>query len=217
MWKLDLILAIAFLFLAPRLTLADITIETPPVSSEPSQNTESPPASSQAQPPAPSAAPTNMRPAPTFAAYWEDPRERTVAMDRPNAVTLELGGRALVYSFDYDRSINDHIGIGAGISYWNAWSHHHGYRANSLVIPMYMNYYFQPSAFRGFLSGGADLVSVSNVINSADTFESGGVAGTLGGGFEYRGVDGFLFRAAMFAIAGKSFQVTIGFNVGVSF
>ncbi len=55
---------------------------------------------------------------------------------RPNAVSFEGLGRAILYSLNYDRSITENIGLGAGLSYFNLSG------ANVYVFPLYGNYYF---------------------------------------------------------------------------
>lgn len=143
------------------------------------------------------------------------------AMDRPNALSVELLGRAGLYSFDYDYSLTDEIAVGGGFSYLSASASNNSAIASVsiLVIPLYMNYYFQPGPNRGFVTGGLDIVSASATFAGTDGFTASGsgVGAVLGGGYEYRGTSGFLFRAAPYFIFGSGggdlwFGLTFGFT-----
>ena len=136
----------------------------------------------------------------------------------PNAVSLELFGRANSYSLDYDHSFSERFALGAGFSYGNMSRHRfHSSTASLTVIPVYGNYYFESGINRGFVTAGADILSASQTLNGAQTFRSSGGAAVFGGGYEYRGVSGFLFRGASYVIVGRSTEMTIGLSVGATF
>src|SRR4051812_18289452 len=82
-----------------------------------------------------------------------------VAEERPNAIAGELFGRGLLYSINYDRSLNDSFAIGAGFSYWSVSSYYS--KTSVVVVPVYGNYYFSPDSHRGFLTAGLDFVGAS--------------------------------------------------------
>lgn len=144
------------------------------------------------------------------------PEERDV-VGRPNVLSAEIFGRALNYSLDFDRQLSDYVSLGVGFSYWDDSLHWNTYQASVTAIPLYMNFYSSQRESRGFLSVGADLIRVSNPGDSGETFENSGVAGTVGGGFEFRDQHGFLARLAAFLIIGRSTLFNPALSIGVSF
>lgn len=141
------------------------------------------------------------------ASYGE--REHT-SMTRPNALSGEVLGRGGLYSVNYDRSFTEMFAAGAGISTWG-YTSGLGTSRSILIVPVYGNFYFQPGPKRGFLTAGADIAVASSrqssylygsstSTSSSDndsTFKTtnSGVAAIVGGGYEFRGESGFLFRA----------------------
>jgi hypothetical protein len=151
-----------------------------------------------------------------------------VAEERPNALSLELLGRAGLYSIDYDYSVSDSVGVGVGLSYLAIstttthtnpnFSYQNSGSASLIFVPLYANYYFSPNNHRGFLSAGAELVFGTATFNS-NSYSGAGALAVLGGGYEYRGDGGFLFRAAPYLFVGLSGGVAIsaGLSVGTAF
>lgn len=125
----------------------------------------------------------------------------SVATQRPNAVYAELLGRGALYSIGYDRSLSENWAVGGGFSYFGATSG--GVSFSAFILPFYGNYYFSPGPHRGFISAGVDVVVVSSSINNWGGISATGALGTLGGGYEYRGEGGFLFRAAPYVFLGQ--------------
>jgi hypothetical protein len=136
---------------------------------------------------------------------------------RPNAFTVDLFGRALLYSVNFDRQITDYFSLGVGISSWDASQRWTGFQSWVTVVPLYANFYFSPNASRGFLSAGADLIKVSEPGFSGNTFENSGVAGTVGAGYEFREQSGFLVRLAGYLIIGRSTELSPSVGLGIAF
>jgi hypothetical protein len=134
-----------------------------------------------------------------------------VSMDRPAVFSFEILGRGGYYSLDFDYSVNDEISLGAGLAAYSLSSNSSS--ASIVILPLYGNFYFQPGPHRGFLSAGLDIVSISANL-SGTSFGASGVAPVLGGGYEYRGENGFVFRGAPYLVIGNS---QIGFTIGLSF
>lgn len=136
---------------------------------------------------------------------------------RPNVVSVEALGRAGAYSINYDRSFGESFAFGAGVSTYNLNGNGNSVRA--YIFPFYGNYYFSPDNHRGFLTVGVDYVATAQnqgAPSSVGAFSSSKVVFTGGGGYEYRGDDGFLFRVAPYVLAGSTtikpwFGVTIGY------
>lgn len=137
--------------------------------------------------------------------------------ERPNVLSIELLGRALVYSLDYDRAISSHVTLGLGISSWQASAWWNNYTATVTVVPVYLNFYFSESPSRGYLTGGADWISVTQSGNNSNVFNNNGVAAVFGGGYESRSNEGFIFRASIYVIAGQSISVQPALSLGYAF
>lgn len=138
---------------------------------------------------------------------------------RPSAATLELGGRALAYSFSYDRAISDHLSLGIGLSSWTTRNWWTGYNETVTVIPIYADYYFTEEPGRGYFTLGFDGISVTNQSGPGDAnvFDNNGVAVTLGAGYEFRHNSGFILRVGGVMIMGGSFTLSPFAAVGYTF
>ena len=154
----------------------------------------------------------------------EDERDHT-AVTRPNALSGEVLGRAGLYSVNYDRSLGESFAVGAGLSTWS-WSDF-DYRGTVTILPAYGNYYFSPGPKRGFITAGIDLAilsadertsSVYNSNRSSSLIRGSGVAPVAGGGYEFRGENGFLFRATGYVTLIQSTLIPWGgASFGVTF
>ena len=137
----------------------------------------------------------------------------TKEMERTNAFSLELLGRGGLYSFNYDHLVLPNLALGAGAATYSLSAG--AANANVWLVPLYANYYFnENSHHRFFASGGADLIVVSGKVSSDARFTGSGLAGVVGGGYEYRGENGFLFRATPYAFLGKASGFWLGFSLG---
>lgn len=137
--------------------------------------------------------------------------------DHPTVVSLELFGKALVYSFNIDHAFTDHISLGFGAAYWDSSIRWQNYRSTDWIFPFYGNYYFTQKAHRGFLTLGVDWIHVSSPGFDNSSFLNNGAAATLGGGYEYRDDSGFLFRISGILIFGRSVDLSPGVNLGLAF
>lgn len=145
--------------------------------------------------------------------------EDSVALSRPNAISLETLGRGVLYSVNYDRSLGKSVSLGAGFSYYNfvAGPAH----ASLLVLPLYSNLYFLSDSHRPFITGGIDIVSISGkvdeLLDNQIKLSASGAVPMLGGGYEFRGQGGFLFRAALYALVGPGILPWAGLSFGAAF
>lgn len=133
---------------------------------------------------------------------------------RRNAFSMELLGRGGLYSFNYDFMLNDDIGLGAGIATYSMSSGLS--RASAWVLPTYANYYFNTGKHRFFATGGLNFIVVSGTLAEDTQIKGSGLAAVAGAGYEYRGDDGFLFRATPYVLVGKASGGWIGFTLGYS-
>jgi hypothetical protein len=150
---------------------------------------------------------------------------------RSNAISLELLGRGGLYGVSYDREIIESIALGAGFSKWSLGDVGSG-TISVLAIPVYGNYYFGSRKHRAFLTAGAawcrvtvNLDGVFDGLFGVPTEEvSTGpetatfLIGTAGGGYEFRGDGGFLFRLSFYAmVARESVAPFGGLSLGYAF
>jgi len=131
---------------------------------------------------------------------------------RRHALSTELLGRGGLYSFNYDYMILDNLAIGAGVSTYSISSGTSS--AKATIIPAYANYYVNDGNHRFFGSAGANIIHASGKIDDSAQVSGSGLAGVLGGGYEYRNDSGFLFRAAPYVFVGKASGVWLGFSFG---
>lgn len=137
------------------------------------------------------------------------------AENRQHTVSLELLGRAGLYSFNYDYSFNPNVSAGAGFSFYSISSG--GDSATLIILPVYVNYYFMEHVHRPFVSGGIDLLFASAKVGGSGTFTGSGAAAIIGGGYEYKGDSGFVFRAAPYFLIASNSGLWLGLSAGYSF
>lgn len=141
-------------------------------------------------------------------------------LSHPNGLSLELLGRGGFYSVDYDRMISNSVALGVGFSYLSL--NVYDFSSDNLfvsgfILPLYANFYFSPEPNHIFLTAGMDVIlaygrfSDSKVTNEGT---GGGVIGTLGAGYEYRGRGGFLLRLTPYLVLAAS---RVYPSAGVSF
>jgi hypothetical protein len=143
----------------------------------------------------------------------------SIEMDnsRPNSINLELFGRAELFSFNFDRALTDHLTLGIGISSWRESDWWQNYSATIVVVPVYANYYFTKKSRRGYLTGGADFISASSPGPNSNLYDHNGTAATIGGGYEQRETNGFLFRIGGVAVFGRTSALNPSVVIGYSF
>lgn len=133
---------------------------------------------------------------------------------RRNGMSLELLGRGLLYSLNYDYLVTDSLALGAGVANYSFSSGSSS--ASAWIIPVYANYYLTGGKHRWFATGGANVILASGSAGGDDRVTGSGVAGVLGGGYEYKSDGGFLFRAAPYVFVGKASGAWLGVSFGYS-
>ena len=126
-----------------------------------------------------------------------------------NFLGMELAGRGIAYSLNYDRAVNSKISLGGGLTYYQA--NIIGIRVDLALVPLYANYYFTSGAtHRAFLTGGATILyakaemSLDNLSSSGDLIgshakaEGTGVYPNAGIGYEFRSRSGFTARVTAY-------------------
>lgn len=160
------------------------------------------------------------------AAFGASPaRAEHTRVTNPNAVSLEVFGRGLLYSISFDRVMSDDLvaGVGFGRAPLDEMNGEDANASTSLV-PVYMNYYFMREANAAFVTAGATLVVNNDDAKNRKATYSGVEFGSsmpllpnFGAGFESRSDAGFLFRVAAYGVIGKNIAPWFGFTLGYSF
>jgi len=153
--------------------------------------------------------------------YAEEESNRTVV---PGALSVELFGKGMLYSVQFDQMMNEDLAAGAGFgSVGLKTSTGVDLSETAHLIPVYVNYYFMPNQGSLFATVAASLVlnnntAKSNVSNIADVeFTSAGVLPSFGLGYENRSGNGFLFRFIGYGVLGKTLKPWFGFVMGYAF
>ncbi len=142
----------------------------------------------------------------------------------PNSIGIEVLGRGLLYSIQFDRVLNDDLAAGiafGAIATKTASGTDSGKTAS--FIPVFMNYYFAREQGSIYATAGATLVTNASDLNglsanmSSLTFSSNAILGTVGLGYENRSDNGFLFRICGYGIIGTTIVPWVGFNFGFAF
>jgi hypothetical protein len=138
-----------------------------------------------------------------------------VRTTKPNDFSIELGGKCLLYSLGYQRTISPYFGlelsaslIGGGVS---------GESASVFFLSGGGRAYFINKNASPYISGGLVWLSAGS---SAGPFSdaSSGVYFYASPGFEFRMEGGFLFRAGVYVLLkGSGFFVWPGISLGVAF
>lgn len=136
-----------------------------------------------------------------------------VRTTKPNDFTLELGGKCLLYSLGYQRTLSPNFGLEASISYFGAGS------GEDSVGVFFLSgggrAYFIKKDASPYISGGIVWVSAGT---SAGPFSGqSGVYFYASPGFEYRMEGGFLFRAGVYFLFNDFFFVWPGITLGIAF
>ncbi len=132
----------------------------------------------------------------------------------PNDVGIELLGKALLYSFSYQRMVSTSVGLEAGFGAFGGG----GTSSSSAILffPVSAKLYLIPKDGTLYLTGGAVLVTASTTSgpfeNATDFY------GDAGLGFEFRSTGGFLFRGTAYVLFGSGgYFIWPGLTVGYAF
>jgi hypothetical protein len=138
-----------------------------------------------------------------------------VRMTKPNDFTLELGGKCLLYSLGYQRTINPNFGLEASIAYFGAGSSSDN--VGVFFLSGGARAYFIKKDASPYISGGIVWVSAGTSAGPFSSDSSSGVYFYASPGFEYRMAGGFLFRAGVYFLFKNEFFVWPGLTLGIAF
>jgi hypothetical protein len=153
----------------------------------------------------------------------------SVALAEPTRVTYpatlsaEIGGRAGLYSVNFDRVLNDDLAAGIGFGSLQAETSGVGNKQGSAVIPIYLNAYLMRDAGSLYLTAGASLLTSPDSIKGKTLtpgslqFSSSPFMAHFGLGYEYRSDVGYLVRLTAYGLVSQNIAPWGGISVGYSF
>ncbi len=161
------------------------------------------------------------------------PTSRPQATQTQNAIFIELGGNAVLYSLNYDRLLGQDYGFRVGFGYLGVSSgsqNNDGTSASAslLIIPATLNYFLashsdgKVGSSKFELGAGIVLVDLSANVSGGgigNAFSKSGFGGTATIGYRYQPYDGgVLFRIAFTPVFGSvGFLPWAGISFGFTF
>lgn len=128
-------------------------------------------------------------------------------------VGIELLGKAALYCFNYQYTVNRVVGLEAGIGALGGGTGEDN--ATVAFVPIGAKLYLIPKDGSLYLTGGFTIVSLGT---NSGPFEDTGTYGYAGLGFEFRAETGFTFRGAAYGLfSGDGFFIWPGLTLAYSF
>jgi len=132
-----------------------------------------------------------------------------------NDVGIELLGKALAYSFSYQRMVSNSLGLEVGLGALGGGGSSSG-NTTIVFVPVSAKVYLIPRDGTLYLTGGAVLVTASTSSGPFDTATN--FYGDVGLGFEFRSPGGFLFRGTAYVLfADGGYFIWPGISFGYAF
>jgi hypothetical protein len=130
-----------------------------------------------------------------------------------NLVSLELLGRAGIYSTNYEHYFRRRFGVGAGIAVWD-WSR----GEHTVIVPVYLSARPIGDKHSLYAGAGATLSRSNLTLFSSSRPYSNSVFGTASVGYQYRTAGGTIIRpTANLFFKRNSWIVWPGITIGHSF
>lgn len=137
-----------------------------------------------------------------------------VRASMPNDIGIELLGKAVIYSFQYQRMVAPAVGLEIGLGALGGGSSSDN--TTLIFVPMGARLYLIPKDGTLFLTGGTVLASAS--VNEGPFSGTSTFYGQAGFGFEFRSSGGFLFRGTAYGLfAEGGYFIWPGLSVGYAF
>jgi hypothetical protein len=132
-------------------------------------------------------------------------------------VGIELLGRALLYSFNYQYTPVKQFGLEVGLGAFGGGDV--GDNTTLIFVPFGGKFYIIPKDGSLYLAAGGVFLNANTDSGPFDDSESNSTSyGYLGLGFEYRSEGGLLFRGSAYGlIKGGGFFIWPGLTVGYAF
>ena len=147
----------------------------------------------------------------TLSVFSQDSIQAQTRTELKNDSGIELLGKAVIYSFSYQRMINSKLGLQVGVSGLG------GSGGGIAFFPVGAKFYFLSGKASPFLAGG--IVGTTTEIDTGpDGLEDSDAYDYVGPGFKFRSSTDFLFRGSLDAlVAGGAFFAWPGMHIGYAF
>ncbi len=136
-------------------------------------------------------------------------------VEKPNDLTLELGGKCLIYSLSYQRMIGRSAGLEVGLSYFGGGDS--GGSAGVFFASGGVRFYLMNKNAAPCLSAGVVYFSAGTDAGPFDRESESLVYLYAGPGFEYRASGGFVLRGSVNFLIKDGFFVWPGLTMGIAF
>jgi hypothetical protein len=132
-----------------------------------------------------------------------------------NDVGIELLGKAVLYSFSYQRMVGKSLGLEVGLGALGGSAS--GENTTVIFVPVSAKFYVIPKDGSLYVSGGPVLVTGA-VSEGPFGDTPAEFYGHLGVGFEFRSSGGLLFRGTAYGLfGGGGYFIWPGLTVGYAF
>ncbi len=138
-----------------------------------------------------------------------------VRTTKPNDITFELGGKCLLYSMGYQRTLTPNLALDLTLSYFGAGGG--GDSVGAFFLGGGGRFYLIKKDASPYISGGLVWLSAGTDAGPFGDDSSSGVYFYASPGFEFRMSSGFLFRAGAYFLIKGGFFVWPGRALGVCF
>ena len=126
---------------------------------------------------------------------------QTNATPPRNMLGVELLGRGLLYSFNYERLLTRSVGVGGGVAAWSisdSGLFSPAQKSTTVVIPAYISWTPAGRTHSPYLAGGITVApSKVRQIHLGNTFYNVNAFGTLTAGYQFRSRGGFVVRPTL--------------------
>lgn len=136
-------------------------------------------------------------------------------VEKPNDFTVELGGKCLLYSLNFNRAIGPSFSLTAGASYFGGATGEES--AGVFFASGGARAYLINKDASPFLEGGIVYVSAGTDAGPFGDDSASGVYFYASPGFEFRSVSGFIFRGGVNFLIKDGFFVWPGIHLGIAF
>ncbi len=133
--------------------------------------------------------------------------------EKPNDFTIELGGKAFVYSLSYQRMVGDMFGLEIGASFIGGAGG--GESGGVIFLTGGGRFYFIKKNASPTLSAG--VVYVTAATDAGPLEGESGVYFYVNPGFEFRQSSGFVVRGGVYFLIKEGFWVWPGLQLGIAF
>lgn len=131
--------------------------------------------------------------------------------EKPNDFTIELGGRCIIYSLSYQRTLGKQVGLEIGASMLG------GTDASVIFLSGGARFYLGKNNAAPCLAGGIVFITAGTSAGPFSKDSTSGVYFYASPGFEYRNPGGFLFRGSVNFLIKEGFFIWPGITLGIAF